>query len=211
MKKLILFLTLIVSCDSTTVQIISGQNGADGQNGANGHSLVSETNEASGCECGEAGGQRLDIYVDLDDSLSASEGDVYQGSLVACNGSNGLNGEQGQTGEQGPPGVAGPQGEPGVGIPGPTGPTGPTGPQGTPGAQGPAGEGATITVYNTNTCTLIAGTAYYTKSDNIYTGSTCHSNTKVAELDGGDDTFWVSATKLAVENNGAGIRVISFN
>jgi hypothetical protein len=88
---------------------------------------------------------------------------------------------------------------------------GPVGPQG---AVGPSGSGATITTYTANSCTLIAGTAYYVKrngSNNaFYTGSTCHSSTKVAEI-GDDDSFWASANKLAVSINGGGVRVINFN
>lgn len=211
MKKMWLVLLMIaISCDSTTVHLIPGQDGMDGQDGANGHSLVSETTEVEGNACDENGGQSLDIYVDLDDSLSVTEGDLYQSSLIACNGSNGLNGEPGAPGEPGPPGVAGPQGLPGIGIPGPAGPPGPTGPQGVPGAQGPPGAGATITVYNTGSCTLIAGTSYYVKGSSIYTSSSCHAWTKVANLTGADDTFWVGANKLAVQNSGC-IRVITFN
>jgi hypothetical protein len=209
-KQLLIMLVLLGSCDSTTVQLIPGPQGTPGDNG---HSLVSQFVEASEecLEC-ENGGTRLDIYVDLDDNLTVSEGDEYQGSLVACNGANGLNGQDGATGEPGPSGVTGPQGEAGPqGETGPTGPEGPSGPQGTPGATGPTGGGATITGYNSSSCASIVGTSYYTKSDDIYTSSTCHSNTKVAELDGADDTFWVSSTKLAVQNDGNGIRVISFN
>jgi hypothetical protein len=195
------------------VQIVQGLPGPQGPQGANGHSLTSEFTQVSveSLACAGTGGSSLDIYLDLDDSLTLTEGDLYTGSLVACNGANGLNGQDGAMGEQGPQGEAGPQGEPGNGTEGPAGPVGPQGPQGVAGAQGPAGSGATITAYNSSSCQSIAGTSYYVKSDDIYTGSTCHSNTKVAELDGGDDTFWVSSTKLAVENGGSGIRVISFN
>jgi hypothetical protein len=155
----------------------------------------------------------LDIYLDLDDSFDVSEGDQYTGSLVACNGLNGLNGQIGATGARGPRGWAGPQGETGPqGEAGPAGPAGPEGPQGTPGATGPSGSGATIVVYDTNHCTYISGTSYYyVKGDNIYSHSSCHSFTKVANFNGSDETFWLSASKLAVDNNGDGIRVIDFN
>lgn len=192
----------------------NGTNGVDGAAGANGHSLVSQFLEVcqEGLECSGNGGSRLDIYLDLDDSFTATEGDLYTGSLVACNGANGLAGAPGEPGTQGPPGIAGPTGAAGSeGAAGPTGPAGPAGPAGTPGAQGPSGSGATITVYNSSSCQSIAGTSYYVKSDAIYDASGCSSSHKVDELTGGDDTFWVSSTKLAVENGGNGIRVISFN
>ncbi len=122
-----------------------GANGKDGKDGANGHSLASQFMSATELECAN-GGSRLDIYLDLDDSLSASEDDSYLGSLVACNGANGLDGEQGEPGIQGPPGLIGPpglNGNPGHdGSQGPTGPQGPQGPAGTPGAQGPRDHGA---------------------------------------------------------------------
>lgn len=140
------------SVDKEVVQVLRG---ADGKNG---HSLVSQYVEVNTCECDEQGGTRLDIYLDIDDSLSISEGDLFQNSLIACNGRNGLQGiqglpgVQGVQGEQGPqgiPGEAGPQGiagEQGVqGLPGPqgltgeTGATGATGSQGVAGPQGPAG------------------------------------------------------------------------
>lgn len=221
----------------------NGKDGSDGVDGKNGHSIVSQylPLEQENLEC-LAGGSRLDMYLDLDDSLSVSEEDVYQGSLVACNGLNGLagrdgvdgangvdgkdgasgedgeDGEDGQDGEQGiagepgsagPPGEAGPQGAPGpAGIPGPIGPQGPQGPQG---IAGTPGSSVTITVYAVSSCTAIAGTIYYVKTDNIYSNSTCSSSQKVAELTGGDDTFWVSANKLATEAPNNSIRVINFN
>ena len=190
------------------VKVISGSNGSDG---ANGHSMVSQFVESEGLDCTN-GGTSLDIYLDLDDSLSVSEGDFYTGSLVACNGANGLNGKDGEKGAAGPAGVAGPTGATGpAGVAGPTGPTGPQGPAGTAGATGPAGSGATITVYNSSSCVAISGTSYYVKNDAIYDVSSCSSSHKIIELTGGSDTFWVSSTKLAVENNGSGIRVINFN
>ncbi len=163
--------------------------GQDGANGANGHSLVSQFAEVNGCECDEQGGTRLDIYLDLDDSLSVSEGDTFQNSLIACNGRNGLRGPRGLTGaqgEQGIPGEAGPQGEQGVpgpqgltgaagatgatgaqGVAGPVGPIGPQGPQGTMGPAGPQGPaGAVLQNYtlSSSTCTSI-GDGYYAKKD----------------------------------------------
>lgn len=110
----------------------AGATGATGAAGANGHSLVSQTVEAGYCECDQAGGNRLDIYLDNDDSLSVSEGDSFQSALIACNGRNGLNGSNGL------PGTTGATGETGS-----TGETGATGAQGIPGAQGPSGSQGT--------------------------------------------------------------------
>lgn len=116
-----------------------GPQGPAGQNGSNGHSLVSQSVSASSIECPN-GGSRLDIYLDLDDSLSVSDGDLYQGSLIACNGANGLNGADGAPGIQGPQGIPGEPGATGSqGIPGQPGPQGPVGPQGLTGATGATG------------------------------------------------------------------------
>lgn len=125
-----------------------GPAGPTGPQGANGHSLVSEVTQVYGCACDEAGGQSLDIYIDLDDSLTVSEGDLYSSSLIACNGHNGLNGATGLTGAQGPqgapgtPGATGPQGIPGA--PGPQGTPGIQGPQGLPGPQGLVGAAGAV-------------------------------------------------------------------
>lgn len=158
----------VFGCSKVEVDIIKGDNGKDG---ANGHSLVSQFIDANELEC-STGGTRLDIYIDLNDDLSLNEEDLYQGSLVACNGSNGLNGTnglqgvQGETGatgaqgiqgERGPRGHVGPRGERGPrghrgedgedgndGAQGVAGPVGPQGPQGPAGSQGIQGlQGAT--------------------------------------------------------------------
>lgn len=167
MKKILMtFLVCLISCGPTreVVQIYTGTPGATGEtgatgekgdkgdDGANGHSLVSQYMPATSLECDSTGGSRLDVYVDLDDSLTASEGDVYLNSLVACNGLNGLNGTDGQDGSDGTngnnginghDGVAGPPGSsgpPGLdGNPGHDGLPGPSGAPGTPGAPGQNG------------------------------------------------------------------------
>lgn len=210
LKLSMLTLTLAAACgDKAKVEII---NGSDGKNGSNGHSLVSQYVAASALECSTSG-QRLDIYIDLDDSLSVSSSDVYSSSLIACNGANGAAGATGATGSQGPQGVAGPQGPVGPqGMAGPTGPQGPQGPQGATGAQGASGAGATITSYSSNSCTAISGTSYFVKAGSnasIYSAAGCSGGSKVAELNDGE-SFWVSSSALAVEHDG-GIRVISFN
>lgn len=128
--KYIAILLLLTAC-GVQKEKVSFYNGKDG---ANGHSLVSEYTEAQECI---AGGQRLDIYLDMDDSLTTSEGDLYQSSLIACNGEQGIQGIQGAVGPQGlvgETGAVGPQGEQGV-----AGPTGPQGEQGVQGIQGAAG------------------------------------------------------------------------
>ena len=100
----IIALLLLVSCGKQTKQIT-----LEGKDGKNGHSLVSMYNETSELEC-QNGGMRLDVYLDLNDDLMASEGDSYSNSLVACNGENGMNGEDGEQGLKGEVGQAGPQG-----------------------------------------------------------------------------------------------------
>lgn len=195
----------------------NGLDGKDGQDGANGHSLVSRFHSASWFECFFTGGTRLDIYIDMDDSLTLTHGDRYQNSLIACNGRDGEDGRDGRDGKPGPQGVAGavgPQGEPGE--QGEQGEPGPTGPQGEQGLPGPQGEGTSVSIvsYTSSSCALIAGTSRYTKpsgsNSGIYTNNSCHSSSKEFELSQGD-SFWVSADKLAVKLGTTGIRVISFN
>lgn len=219
MKKFLLACILVLAGCAKDESVIATITANDGKNG---HSIVSSYNSASELECEGSDGYRLDMYIDLDDSLTASEGDKFSNSLVVCNGQNGLNGEnglqgpQGEQGEQGPQGLqglAGPQGEPGAqGSPGPTGPQGPQGPQG---IQGPAGSsGATIVSYSSNSCTKISGTSTYVKptgSSNfgLYSSSSCHSSSKFAEVSQGE-SYWVSGTSLAIWEDDS-LRVITFN
>jgi hypothetical protein len=150
----IAFAVIIAGC-GVRKERISIINGVDGKDGANGHSLVSEYKESEECI---NGGTRLDIYIDLDDSFSVSEGDLEQGSLIACNGSRGIQGliglqgvvgatgsigPQGLTGAIGPQGARGASGQDGTvgsagaqGVAGPVGPAGAQGPAGAAGAQG---------------------------------------------------------------------------
>lgn len=230
MKKFFVFLacTLAIAC-APQKEVVSVINGDDGRDGSNGHSLVSQFNEASELEC-SSGGSRLDIYVDLDDSLSASEADVYQSSMIACNGANGLQGlpgapgEDGQDGEDGLPGAPGPQGVAGevgpqgpagaTGEAGPVGPAGPQGPQGTVGATGPAGAGATIVAYTSTSCSSL-GNGFYGKSKTnsyeIYDDNDCDNDDKVATLNDSDDTYWLTSSRLAVFSSPNDLRVINFN
>jgi Collagen triple helix repeat (20 copies) len=231
---------MLTSCSKTEIVDIlqgkpgtNGTNGTNGADGANGHSLVSQYTEASGCEC-ETSGQRMDVYLDVDDSLSVTEGDLYQGSLVACNGYNGLNGKDGldgTDGAQGIPGEPGPQGEAGQvgpqgeagqvgpqgeqGIPGPVGPQGPQGIQGLPGAtgaQGPAGSGAVIQG-STSTCTLVVGN-YYLKNNVLYDeddSNKCDGNNDKVSFNMSGDSLWLTSTILAVKDGEGVIKVIKFN
>ncbi len=88
------------------------------------------------------------------------------------------------------------------------------GPRGDVGPAGPAGSGSEVTVtdYALATCTAIAGTIYYAKTNGttraFYTGSTCHSSTKTFEL-GEGDSYVVGTKKLAVYNS-TGIKVLNF-
>lgn len=146
MKKfLVLAAAALIAGCSQTKEVVDIYKGADGINGVNGHSLVSIVTDVNGCECDEQGGQRLDIYLDNDDSLNVSEGDTFQSSLIACDGRNGLQGIQGLQGVQGEVGATGAQGPQGIpGMPGPMGIAGVQGPQGLPGPIGLTGaKGAT--------------------------------------------------------------------
>lgn len=197
----------LVACmpEHKTLELINGTNGT---NGLNGHSLVSQINEASWCECNN-GGSRVDIYVDMDDSYSTSESDLYQGSVITCNGANGAQGIQGVPGEQGPQGIqglVGPQGETGAtgeqgpqGIQGIIGLTGIQGLQGLPGvagaigatgatgATGPAGaDGALIQTYTLNSSCLSIGDGYYAKRNDdvamLYSSSNCSNSSFVVNV-----------------------------
>lgn len=91
--KLILFtLFFLVSCGPAkeTVSVINGKDG---------HSLVSQIVDSTECL---AGGTRLDIALDSNDSLLFDEGDIYQSSIIACNGEQGIQGITGDTGAIGP-------------------------------------------------------------------------------------------------------------
>jgi hypothetical protein len=237
MKILLLSLLILAACGPAKerASIYQPKDGKDGKDGANGHSLVSEYVES--CEC-ESGGTRLDVFIDMDDSLSVSEGDIYQSSLIACNGAQGIQGiqgEQGIPGEQGPqglqgiagpqglqgmqgapgiPGAVGPQGSQGVAGPvGPAGPQGPQGIQGQQGIQGVAGSSATASITTTASgCNRILTTSYYSKDDRVYNNSSCSSSHAgmVADLNGGD-SFWVGTNILAVDFTSSSMKIIKFN
>lgn len=191
-KYMFVLVMLLMGC-SPNREVIEVYRGTDGLNGSNGHSIVSVYNNASEIDCSTSG-TRLDLYLDVDDTLNATENDTYLNSIVSCNGSNGLNGsdglagtsgtngedgsdgadgldgENGTNGVAGIPGAAGPTGATGPqGVAGSTGSAGPTGPQGPAGPQGIAGpagsSGATITVYSAVSCTAIAGTTKHVKQN----------------------------------------------
>ena len=234
---ILLMTLLLMSCsdDRTTQATVTakdgatGQTGAQGEQGINGHSIVTKVAEASECEC-ENSGSRIDMFIDLNNSLNADENDVYQNSIVVCNGRNGAKGERGATGAQGPQGMIGPMGLMGPrgltgavgpagaigpqgipGIAGPIGPVGPQGPQGLPGAS--SGSGATIKAYTQSSCTLITGTSTYMKPNgnnfSLYSSSSCSNSSKFAEVSEGE-SYWASANSLAVWGDCV-LRVITFN
>lgn len=230
-----MLLTVGCSDERTTKAVVTandGTNGTDGKDGLNGFSIVSKVTHASECEC-ETSGSRIDMFLDLNYSLDADEGDLYQNSIVVCNGRNGAKGEKGDRGAQGPQGIqgmigpmglmgprglTGPVGPAGAigpqgiqGVAGPAGPQGPQGPQGLPGAS--SGSGATIKAYTQSSCTLITGTSTYMKPNgsnfSLYTSSSCHSSSKFAEVSEGE-SYWASANSLAVWGDCV-LRVITFN
>lgn len=139
---------LLISCGKNGRNGVNGVDGKDGKDGENGHSLVSQINTASVIEC-STGGQRLDIYLDMNDNFSTDEYDLYLNSLVACNGADGIDGEDGRDGTDGEDGADGRNGVDGrdgaVGLQGERGEQGPpglegqVGPQGLAGMQGPRG------------------------------------------------------------------------
>ena len=242
MKKIVLVLAILcaVGCapNREVVEIINGTPGAPGAPGRNGHSLVSQYQEASELECDASGGSRLDIYMDSDDSLTPSEGDNYQNSILICNGKNGLDGAVGATGPAGedgsdgtngnnginghdgiagPPGSSGPPGLNGnPGQNGQPGPSGPPGSPGAPGSNGSNGHDAHVTPRNVSgVCSSISPTYDALVKNNtveLYNGNgsgNC-SGQKVFILTSAASTFWLSATELAVFVDPAGLRILTY-
>lgn len=232
MKKFTgLLLAMLVAC-APAREIVTVINGNDGAPGLNGHSLVSQYMDATELECQERGGSRLDIYIDMDDSLTPSDGDAYQNSLVVCtprdgtdgdDGTNGNNGINGHDGIAGPPGSAGPPGLDGnPGHDGAPGPNGPPGSDGAPGQDGTNGNNGTngqdAHVHPRDVaenCTNIS-TGYDALIKNqtveIYTaGFSCAAPKKVFVLTDSASTFWLSDTELAVFVGPVGLRVLTYN
>lgn len=220
MKKVIVLLLtafIVNACSKTeTVTALKGDPGNDGKNG---HSLVSQYVAPTELECANSDGNRLDIYIDMDDSLTPTDGDVYQNSLVACNGSDGRDGNPGHDGVAGPPGQSGP---PGLnGNPGHDGQPGPQGPPGSPGAPGsnghdgrdghdpqvtPKNVGANCSNISSNYDALIKN-----QTVEIYTaGFACSANKKVFVLTSSASTFWLSNNELAVFVDPVGLRILTY-
>lgn len=225
MKRFLVAMVAILALSACEFkkEVVGMLKGDPGANGADGYSLVSVTTQVDGCECDGAGGQRLDVYLDLDRSTTVTEADAYQNSLVACNGQQGLRGYRGYPGEMGPPGIGipGPQGI--QGEPGPMGPPGQS-IQGPPGATGPAG--AVIQNYALGSSCTSIGDGYYAKRSGdearIYTAdsnpndSSGNCDNFVANLyaehtSNGSASMWLSATRLAFNDNNGNLRVLKFN
>jgi hypothetical protein len=233
--KILLFALLVTSCGIRGKDGKDGVAGKDGKDGANGHSLVSQINDASDIEC-STGGQRVDIYLDMNDSFTTDEYDLYLNSIVACNGADGVDGQdgvdglRGERGEAGPPGLegrvgpqglqgeAGPQGIQGIqGLVGERGEVGPQGVQGLPGLQGERGsDGVSVIIssYVSSSCSAISGTSLFTKSSSsnsfIYSLNTCSGSSKLFDVENGESLF-LDTNVLAVKLTTGGIRVIKFN
>ncbi len=134
MKKILMAALLLTACGTEVTKVVRGPKAE------NGHSIVSTPTAApAGIICPNAG-TGMDLYIDMDDSLTVSEGDKYQGGMVACNGLNGLAGANGSTGADGSNGTNGVDGGTGQdGAAGIDGLAGTDGAQGIPGAPGPQG------------------------------------------------------------------------
>lgn len=230
MKTYLLSIVIVVSmsvgCDQ--VRVLNGQDGVpgaagtngtdgadglaggDGEAGSNGHSLATEIVSLSSesLECLGVGGTRVDIYVDLDDTLTPTEGDFYYGSLFTCNGASGLQGSPGTPGSPGPQGEVGPAGPPGEqGVAGPSGPAGPVG-----------GIGGDIVTYTIDSSCSYISNGYYAKksgNDNIklYDDSACGGSAEAELGTGGQETIWLSPCRLAVIDDSTStlrLRVIQF-
>lgn len=85
----------------------AGQEGETGSAGPRGHSVVAKARTATILECTQTPGTAVDFYLDKDDSLNWTPGDVLQAGVVTCNGMAGVNGTNGSNGSDGAPGSAG--------------------------------------------------------------------------------------------------------
>jgi MYXO-CTERM domain-containing protein len=128
---------------NATQYLCNGLNGADGADGQDGEvgpaghnalSLISD--EAPGDLC-PAGGKRLDVGIDLNDSGVLDE-DEIQATDYLCNGEEGAQGPAGNDGAQGPAGDDGAQG--------PAGNDGTNGNDGAQGANGDDGNNALVKI-----------------------------------------------------------------
>jgi hypothetical protein len=185
-------LALLTSCQPTRTVVESivgppGPSGSDGADGKNGLSTLAEVvgiSEESECS---NGGTLLRFFLDTDESLTVSEGDLLLSSAEICNGFNGL---------QGPIGPQGPAGEPGE-----------------PGEDA-AGSAVLLATYTPYSCFRVPDTSYYIKSGShkvsVYTSSSCSSSGKVTDLDDSHPTFWLSNTKLGVYKMDDSLRVMEF-
>lgn len=64
-----------------------GNKGDKGDSGSNGHSLI--TNPSVVPNVCTNGGTAIDVFIDVDDSLSFTAGDVYQSTVFSCHGVDG--------------------------------------------------------------------------------------------------------------------------
>lgn len=187
MKKLIGLLLaafLINACAKTeTISATKGDKGDPGAPGQNAHQTLFVASED---------GTVLNLYVDMDDSLTVTEGDLIYGSVTLPAGPQGEPGEDGQNGNDGEQGPEGPQGP----------------------AGGSTGTVA-ITSFTSSSCTAIGSTGLYGKSGsneyNVYTSSSCHSSSKVMSLDEASPVLRVSSGVLLVfvESNDADLMVFN--
>lgn len=91
MKRLaILFSVLLFGCSPVTHSGMSFK-------GADGHSIIPLTPGTLPGVCSN-GGSSVDLYLDLDNTLSVTEGDLYQSTVFACNGIDGAVGPAGPSG-----------------------------------------------------------------------------------------------------------------
>ena len=98
------FLSGAFACNGSNGE--TGAQGDPGQDGSNGHSIVPDNRTATVAEC-PTGGSASDLYMDTDDSQTFSEGDVFLGGVLACNGATGASGATGATGSIGATGANG--------------------------------------------------------------------------------------------------------
>lgn len=194
MKKFLVFATVafIAACSPTkeVVEIYKGDPGVPGQDGVS--CTVSQLENGALLSCSDEtvvtilngqNGQNGSNGTDGQDGESCSVEQLENGAQITCAGSSAtvLNGTDGEDGQDG--------------------------------SNGSNGTIVTIANYTSSSCTRITGTSTYIKVGNtnarLYSSSSCHSNSKFAEISQGE-SYWASGTALAVWYDD-GVRVLIFN
>jgi len=215
-------LILIIAAIALSGCAKDGSNGSDGRSGVDGtpgigtpgapgqdgYSIVSKTPGTLPPTCTN-GGAAVDLYLDLDRSLTYTVGDSYQSTLFACNGIDGQDGEDGQDGQDGADGEDGADGQDGQ-----------DGAQGPPGTPGSTGTMTFKTFFSTLACQkIMTGFSAQRPSTGagnleVYANETCAGGAIQTLNADGNDAYWPTTSTLLILN-GTGssttLFIINFN